>query len=175
LLVAAPLMALVAVAVRLTSPGPALYVQERLGRHGHPFRLYKFRTMVAGAEEQTGPVWARENDPRVTGLGCFLRRHRLDELPQLWNVLRGDMSLVGPRPERAHFYDEFRKTWPLFDRRLEVRPGLVSLSHVLGGYDMAPDDRLRYDLMYIGSVSAATDLKVLLASVRVVVGGKGAR
>ena len=103
------------------------------------------------------------------------RKHRIDEIPQLFNVLRGDMCMIGPRPERPKFHEEFCAKWPLFNRRLSVRPGVTSLSHVLGSYDSTPEDRLRYDLMYISSVSLVTDLKILLATVRVVLGAKGAQ
>ena len=120
-------------------------------------------------------MWAAANDARVTPVGGFLRKHRVDELPQLINVLKGDMSLIGPRPERPHFHEEFCRQWPLFKRRLAVRPGVTSLSHVLGSYDSNPGDRLRYDLMYISSVSLVTDVKILVATVRVVLGAKGAQ
>lgn len=175
LLLAAPICVAAAVAVSATSPGGILYAQERIGRGGRIFKIYKFRTMVADAEAQTGPVWARKNDMRVTQAGRYLRKHRIDEIPQLWNVLRGDMSLVGPRPERPHFHAEFSEQLPLFDRRLAVRPGLTSLSHVLGSYSSDPADRLRYDLVYIGTLSLLNDLKILFSTVRVVLGGKGAQ
>ena len=175
LALAIPVCVVAAVAVRLTSPGPVLYTQERMGRNGRVFNLYKLRTMVPDAEAGTGPIWAQTNDHRVTPVGRFLRRHRIDEIPQLFNVLKGDMSLIGPRPERPHFHEEFRRKWPLFDKRLLVRPGVTSLSHVLGSYNSDPRDRLRYDLMYINSLSFMTDLKILLSTVRVVLGAKGAQ
>ncbi len=164
-----------ALAIKLTSRGPVLYSQERMGRDGRVFRLYKFRSMVSEAESGTGPVWAKADDDRVTPVGRFIRKHRIDEIPQLFNVLRGDMSLVGPRPERPHFHEEFKARWPLFDKRLAVRPGVTSLSHVLGTYASEPGDRLRYDLIYISSLSVLTDLRVLVDTVRVVLGAKGAR
>jgi exopolysaccharide biosynthesis polyprenyl glycosylphosphotransferase len=175
LALASPVCLAAALVVRLTSSGPVLYSQERMGQYGRIFRLYKFRSMVIDAESSTGPVWATAADRRVTPVGRFLRKHRIDEIPQLFNVLRGDMSLVGPRPERPHFHEEFRQKWPLFDQRLTVRPGVTSLSHVLGGYASDPGDRLRYDLIYIGSLSLLTDLRILLATIRVVLGGKGAQ
>jgi exopolysaccharide biosynthesis polyprenyl glycosylphosphotransferase len=175
LLCALPLCLITAAAIKLTSPGPILYAQERVGRGGRRFMLYKFRSMLTDAEAATGPVWAKSNDPRVTPVGRFIRKHRIDEIPQLFNVLKGDMSLVGPRPERPHFHEEFCKQWPLFDRRLAVRPGLTSLSHVLGSYSSNPEDRLRYDLAYISSMSLLTDLKILISTVRVVLGAKGAQ
>jgi exopolysaccharide biosynthesis polyprenyl glycosylphosphotransferase len=175
LLFALPICAVTAAAIKLTSPGGVFYTQERAGKDGRPFLLYKFRSMVADAEARTGPVWASANDARVTRVGRFIRKHRIDEIPQLWNVFRGDMSLIGPRPERPHFHAEFCKTWPLFDKRLALRPGLTSLSHVLGSYSSNPEDRLRYDLIYIGNLSFLTDLRILVATVRVVLGAKGAQ
>lgn len=175
LLLALPICLTTAAAIKFTSPGPLFYTQERMGLNGRRFRLYKFRSMVVNAEAATGPVWAASNDARVTPVGGFIRKHRIDEIPQLLNVLKGDMSLIGPRPERPHFHEEFQSKWPLFDRRLTVRPGVTSLSHVLGSYDSEPEDRLRYDLMYISSLSLVTDIKILVATVRVVLGAKGAQ
>ncbi len=175
LLLAAPICIATIIAIKVTSPGPIFYTQERMGRHGRTFPLYKFRSMVTDAEAKTGPMWARANDDRVTPVGRFIRKHRVDEIPQLLNVLKGDMSLIGPRPERPHFHKEFCEKWPLFDRRLEVRPGVTSLSHVLGSYSSEPEDRLRYDLMYISSLSPLNDIKIAFATVRVVLGAKGAQ
>ena len=175
LLLAMPICILTALAVKLTSPGPIFYTQERMGLGGRTFNVLKFRSMARDAEAKTGPVWAQANDMRVTPVGRFIRKHRIDEIPQLINVLRGDMSMIGPRPERPKFHAEFCEKWPLFNRRLMVRPGVTSLSHVLGSYDSTPEDRLRYDLMYISSLSLMTDLKILLATVRVVLGAKGAQ
>lgn len=177
LLVSAPLCAVAAVLVKATSPGPVLYAQERLGRDGRPFRILKFRSMYTRDADRdiAGHVLAEENDPRFTPVGRFLRKHRIDELPQLVNVLKGDMSLVGPRPVWREFYDAHAESLPLLHLRLLVRPGLTCLSHVLGHYDSDPRDRLRYDLVYINSMSLATDLKVLFATVRIVLSGKGAR
>ena len=174
LVAVSPLCLLTAIAVKLTSSGPVIYSQERLGRYGRKFSIYKFRSMIVDAEKKTGPVWAKAKDTRVTPVGRFIRRHRIDEIPQLLNVLKGDMSLVGPRPERPHFHEEFGKILPLFDKRLVVRPGVSSLSHVLGSYSSEPGDRLRYDLIYISSMSFFTDLKILVATVRVVLGARGA-
>lgn len=175
LVVLSPLAVAAALAVKLTSPGGVIYSQERIGFQGKPFHIYKFRTMRANVEQTSGPMLATENDSRVTPVGGFLRRHRIDEIPQLWNVLRGDMSLVGPRPERPHFVDEFSRSLPLFARRLIVKPGLTSLSHVKGSYGSMPADRLRYDLVYIGSMSLLTDLRILFSTVRIVLSAKGAR
>lgn len=175
LILALPLCIVTAVVIKLTSPGGAFYSQERMGLDGRIFRIYKFRSMVQNAESKTGPVWAQQDDARVTPVGNFIRKHRIDEVPQLWSVFIGDMSLIGPRPERPHFHKEFCEKWPLFDRRLAVRPGLTSLSHVLGSYSSEPEDRLRYDLVYINNPSFLTDLKILLATIRVVLGAKGAQ
>ncbi|MBI2432025.1 MAG: sugar transferase [Candidatus Hydrogenedentes bacterium] len=175
LLLAAPIGAATALAIVATSPGPVFYTQERVGLGGRRFKLYKFRSMVANAEANTGPVWAASNDSRVTPVGRFIRKHRIDEIPQLMNVLKGDMSLIGPRPERPHFHEEFCKNWPLFERRLAVRPGVTSLSHVLGSYESDPVDRLRYDLIYINNLSFIMDVRILAATVRVVLGAKGAQ
>ena len=174
LLLTAPLCVAVAFAIKRESDGAVFYTQERMGLGGRVFNIYKFRTMVEDAEALTGPVLAVNKDPRATPLGRVLRKHRIDEIPQLFNVLKGDMSLVGPRPERPFFHEEFSKELPLFDRRLLVRPGVTSLSHVLGSYASNPAIRLRYDLIYIGTLSLLTDLNILFNTVRVVLGGKGA-
>jgi len=175
LLLASPICLLTAIAIKATSRGRVFYGQMRVGKDGREFLLYKFRSMMSDAEAGTGPVWAAKDDARVTPVGKFIRKHRVDEIPQLWSVLKGDMSLVGPRPERPHFHREFCEKWPLFDKRLAVRPGLTSLSHVLGSYSSEPEDRLRYDLIYIGNLSLVTDFRVLLATIRVVLGAKGAQ
>jgi exopolysaccharide biosynthesis polyprenyl glycosylphosphotransferase len=177
LLLASPLCLITAAAIKLTSPGPVFYTQERLGRGGRPFQVYKFRSMVAGVEarDETGHVLAQENDPRITPVGRLIRKHRIDEIPQLFNVLRGDMSLIGPRPVWREYYETNREELPLIERRLLVRPGLTSLSHILGSYTSAPRDRLRYDLAYISTMSLGTDLKILVETIRIVLSGKGAQ
>jgi lipopolysaccharide/colanic/teichoic acid biosynthesis glycosyltransferase len=131
--------------------------------------------MFIDAEKTTGPVWAAKDDPRVTPVGRFLRAKRLDEIPQLWNILRGDMSLVGPRPERPFFVEEFSKELPLFRLRTMVRPGLTSLSHVMGRYDSAPAHRLLYDLIYIRNLSFMLDVRIIIDTVKVVLTGRGAQ
>ncbi|MBN1344436.1 MAG: sugar transferase [Phycisphaerae bacterium] len=175
LFLALPILLVAAVAVKFDSPGPVFYRQVRMGRGGRKFTLTKLRTMRVDAEKYTGPVWASKNDPRVTGVGRFLRSKRIDEIPQLWNVLKGDMSLVGPRPERPFFYEEFSKDLPLFPLRLRVKPGLTALSHVWGRYDSTPGDRLRYDLVYMSNVSLWTDVRVLCETARIVLTGEGAQ
>ncbi len=175
LVLLSPLLAALALAVRLGSPGPALYRQERQGRGGKPFHVVKFRTMAQGAEDRTGPVLAEEDDPRVTPAGRWLRRTRLDELPQLWNVLRGEMSLVGPRPERPAFADAHLAEEPLYRHRLLARPGMTGLAQIHGRYDTDYRQKLRYDLLYIGNMTLAADLRILAATARIVLTGRGAR
>lgn len=167
-------MATVAALIWLESPGPAIYSQERLGKNGKPFTMYKFRSMYMDAEKN-GPQWAVVNDRRCTRIGKVIRMYHIDELPQLWNILKGDMSIVGPRPERSYFYDEFEKTIPEFRQRLRVKPGLTGLSQVNGCYDMTPEERLVYDMEYIATMSVWTDLKCIFKTVGVVFSRKGAR
>lgn len=162
----APLMALVAALVKLTSVGPAFFCQERVGLFGRSFIMWKFRTMTVDAERQTGPVWAQPGDPRVTPLGRWLRRTSLDELPQLWNVLRGDMSLVGPRPERPMFVDLFSRRLPAYPRRHWTPPGITGWAQVnghRGATDLGP--RLDADLDYIARWSVWFDCEILLRTV----------
>lgn len=136
LILASPVMLLVAIAIKLDSPGPIIYSQVRVGKGGKEYLIFKFRSMVNNAEARTGAVWARKDDNRVTRVGKFIRKTRLDELPQLWNVLKGEMSLVGPRPERPLFVEKFEREHPGFKNRLLVKPGLTGLAQVNGGYDI---------------------------------------
>lgn len=177
LVVLGPLIALLALLVKVTSRGPAFYLQERIGKDGRPFVFAKLRTMVHNAEAETGPVWAKEHDPRVTPLGGILRKYRLDELPQLWNVLKGDMSLIGPRPERGFFVRRFMEEIPLYGKRLLLRPGITGWAQVHHRYDQCQEDvieKLRYDLFYIGHVSFKLDLLILLKTIGVVLSRRGA-
>ncbi len=163
LLVLSPVLLVLALLVRLTSTGPVLLHQERTGMHGAVFRMHKFRTMRADAEEDTGPVWAAVDDPRRTSVGRFLRRFSVDELPQLWNILAGEMSLVGPRPERPVFVSEFSQRLPRYGDRHQVRPGLTGWAQVNDLRGQTPvEDRLLYDLYYIESWSLQFDLKIIL-------------
>lgn len=171
----APLIGAAAAAIRLTSPGPVIFPQERTGRGRAPFTLYKLRTMTLNAEPNEAPMLAAEDDPRITRVGRWLRRWRLDELPQLWNVLRGDMSLVGPRPERPSFVETFCRETPLYERRFLVRPGLTGLAQIHGRYDTDYTHKLRYDLIYINSLSLTTDCQILIATIQTVLTGRGAR
>lgn len=162
-----PLILALALLVKLTSRGPAFYTQTRLGRHGSPFRIYKLRTMVNKCESLTGPRWSVPGDPRVTGLGRFLRRTHLDELPQLLNVLRGDMSLIGPRPERPEFLPELERACPPYRQRLAVRPGVTGLAQVQLPADTSVTSvcrKLAYDLYYIRHLSPWLDLSLLVCT-----------
>jgi sugar transferase (PEP-CTERM system associated) len=172
----APLMLVTAAAVWLDSQGPVLYSQDRVGKNGRLFTLYKFRSMHADAEHGT-PVWAKRNDRRVTRVGRFIRRARLDELPQLWNVLRGDMSFVGPRPERPYFVERLAAVVPYYTERHSVRPGVTGWAQVKYRYGCSAEDgmeKLRYDLYYIKHQSVVFDLTIALDTVKVVISGKGA-
>jgi len=171
-----PIILGTALAVKLSSKGPVIYSQERIGREGKRFRIYKFRSMLVGAEP-SGPQWASKNDPRVTPVGRFIRKSHLDELPQLWNVLRGDMSLVGPRPERDFFVQQLVQEIPYYNRRHRVRPGVTGLYQAMvDKYDENIDDvkqRVKYDLMYIESMSFRLDLKILFRTGYMMFRGKG--
>ena len=178
LVVAAPLLALTALTVRLESPGPVLFRQERVGRGGEVFTLWKFRSMRQDAEKVGVPQWAAKQDPRVTRVGRFLRTTRLDELPQLWNVLVGDMSLVGPRPERQHFVSMLVAESPFYEQRLVVRPGLTGWAQIKAPYASSFEEslkKLKYDLYYIKNMSVFLDLSILLSTARTVLLGRGAR
>jgi exopolysaccharide biosynthesis polyprenyl glycosylphosphotransferase len=176
LTLSSPLWLLVALAVRLESPGNIVYSQERVGINEKRFRMLKFRSMRADAEAKSGPVWAPKDDPRVTRVGRFLRKTRLDEIPQFVNVLKGEMSLVGPRPERPHFVELLSKEIPLYKRRLVVRPGITGWAQIKQGYDTSIDDvrsKVRYDLFYIENMSFRMDIKILLMTVYTMIAGKG--
>lgn len=178
LLALSPLMAVVAVAIKATSPGPILYSQARLTEGGRTFTLWKFRSMRVDAEHTTGATWAAKTDNRVTPIGGLLRKTRIDELPQLLNVLRGDMSLIGPRPERPEIAHELSQAIPKFNRRLRAKAGLTGLAQVIQGY---PDGLLGYrrkvglDMLYIQKWNLLLDLWIALKTVGVVLSGSGAR
>jgi exopolysaccharide biosynthesis polyprenyl glycosylphosphotransferase len=174
----APIIALVALAVRLTSKGDVFYHQERVGLHGRVFMVHKFRSMRQNAEAGTGAVWAsKSGDARVTSIGGFLRRTRLDELPQLWNVFVGEMSLVGPRPERPQFVSQLTEQIPFYGQRHIVRPGLTGWAQVRYSYGASVEDamqKLQYDLFYIKNMSLALDLFIALSTVKTVILRRGA-
>jgi lipopolysaccharide/colanic/teichoic acid biosynthesis glycosyltransferase len=167
LVLTAPLLLLSIILVKLTSPGPAIYAQTRLGRHGRPFTLYKVRTMTHNCESLTGACWSVPGDTRVTALGRWLRRTHLDELPQLWNVLNGDMSLIGPRPERPEFVPQLEQALPHYVDRLQVRPGVTGLAQVQLPADTTLDSvriKLAYDLHYVRNLSLLLDIRIYWAT-----------
>jgi lipopolysaccharide/colanic/teichoic acid biosynthesis glycosyltransferase len=164
-------MALAALAIRVSSNGPVLYSQTRVGRNGVAFRIYKFRSMRVDAEATSGAVWSVENDPRVTRIGRFLRRTRVDELPQLWNVLRGDMSFIGPRPERPEFVADLELQIPYYGQRHVVRPGITGWAQIRHGYGATIEDareKLQFDLFYIKHMSFPFDVYIVLETVKTV-------
>ena len=170
-----PLYLLLSVLVAVTSHGPVIYCQERIGLHGKPFRILKFRTMYLNSEPDT-PLLSRDNDPRITPVGRFMRKYRLDELPQMWNIFRGDMSIVGPRPERGYFIDQIVKEAPYYCLLYKIRPGLTSWGPIKVGYTDTIEkmvDRLNYDIMYMENMSIQLDLKILFFTIRVICDGKG--
>lgn len=178
LVVLSPLLACVAIAIKLDSRGPVLYRQERVGLNGRVFQVLKFRSMRADAEALSGPVWAQEKDPRITRVGAWLRKLRLDEVPQLLNVLEGAMSLVGPRPERPAFVERFRESIPYYEMRHSVRPGITGWAQVSRDYGASLEDareKLEFDLFYIKNLSVWLDLFILFQTTKIVFLGRGAR
>ena len=170
-----PVYVVTAIIVKATSPGPVFYAQERIGHLGRPFKMHKFRSMYVDAE-QAGPALSKDNDPRITPFGRFMRKVRLDEIPQFYNVLRGTMSLVGPRPERQCYIDQIVKRAPEYLLLQRVKPGITSWGQVRYGYASNVDEmveRLRYDLLYLDNMSLTTDLKILLYTVIIIIQGRG--
>ncbi|MFC9447532.1 sugar transferase [Bacillus cereus] len=174
LIILAPVMLVFSLLIILESPGSPFYLQERLGIRGKRFNVIKLRSMRNDAEKN-GAKWAEKNDPRITKIGLFIRKTRIDELPQLFNILKGEMSLVGPRPERPMFTEKFEREIPGFKKRLEVKPGLTGWAQVNGGYEITPREKLRLDIYYINNSSLLLDFKIILKTIKVVCTGDGAR
>jgi len=173
-----PLIIVTAVLIKIDSRGSVLFSQERVGMNKKPYMLYKFRSMVQDAEKQSGPVWASDNDVRVTRIGRAIRKWRIDEIPQLWNVLKGDMSFVGPRPEREFFVEKLKEIIPYYAERFSVKPGISGWAQVCYSYGASVDDaveKLNYDLFYIKNMSIFMDLMIILRTIKIVLFGKGAR
>jgi len=178
LILSAPLALVTAIAIKSESSGPVFYRQERVGQNEKRFTLFKFRSMAEGAEDQMGPVWAAENDPRVTSVGAIIRKLRIDEIPQMINVLKGEMSFVGPRPERPYFVEQLKQTIPYYDLRHSVKPGITGwaqISYQYGDSERDAIEKLQYDLYYIKHMSPVFDLQIIFESIKVILFGWGAR
>lgn len=177
-LISLPVLIFTAILIKLTSKGPVLYKQNRVGKNGDIFEIYKLRTMVIDAEKQTGAVWAKKNDPRITPVGRILRKAHIDEIPQLFNVLKGEMSIVGPRPERPEMVRDFKHLILDYEKRLQVEPGITGLAQVWHKYDETIEDvkkKIKYDLLYVKKRCLWVDLRVMFQTVFVVFTGKGAQ
>jgi len=178
LTVASPLLIFAAILIKLNSPGPVVYRQKRVGLNGKIFLIYKLRTMRVNAEKFSGAVWARENDPRITSVGKVLRKAHIDEIPQLFNVLKGEMSIVGPRPERPEIVTDLKTIIHDYEKRLQVKPGITGLAQVWHKYDETIEDvkkKIKFDLLYIRKMCLLADLKILASTIVVVLTGRGAR
>lgn len=172
LLLSAPLMLLISISIKIDSKGPVLYKQKRVGYKGRVYDVHKFRSMYKEAELETGPILARRNDERITRVGYFLRKLHLDEIPQFFNILKGEMSLVGPRPERPVFVQEFKRNIPGYYRRYVVKPGITGLAQLYGGYETSVENKLKYDLAYINNWSLGMDLNIFFMSTEIVLRGR---
>jgi sugar transferase (PEP-CTERM system associated) len=173
-----PIIIATAILIKIDSRGPVIFSQERLGKNKKVYKIYKFRSMVADAEKQSGPIWAEDNDRRITRVGRVIRQWRVDEIPQLWNVLKGDMSFVGPRPEREFFVSKLEDIIPYFRERFSVKPGITGWAQVCYRYGSSVEDaieKLNYDLFYIKNMSILMDLMIIMRTVKIVLFGKGAR
>lgn len=174
-IISLPIILIFGIAIKLTSPGPVFFKQIRVGYMGHPIKIIKLRSMRNDAEKYTGAVWAKKNDPRVTKVGRFMRKTRIDELPQFWNILKGDMSLVGPRPERYILTEKFSKEWSTYPQRLRIIPGLTGYAQIHGGYDLLPNEKSKLDNYYISNYSLHFDFSIALNTIKIIVTGNGAR
>ncbi|MTI66922.1 MAG: sugar transferase [Firmicutes bacterium] len=174
LIVTFPLVIVIVVLIKLETKGPWLYKQDRVGFNGRKFTIYKLRSMFKDAEKD-GIHWTKENDPRVTKIGKFIRKTRMDEIPQLFNILIGDMSIVGPRPERPFFIKIFNKELPMYKERLTIKPGLTGLAQVNGGYNLTPKEKLHLDLYYIKNKNLLVDIKIIIKTIKVIFTLEGAR
>jgi len=175
LILTSPIMLAASLAILISDGGPVFYRQERVGRNMTPFRIVKFRTMIKNAEDQSGPILASEDDPRITAVGHRMRKLRIDELPQMLNILRGEMSFIGPRPERPAFVEKYLEEIPGYSERYRIKPGVTGLAQVNGGYATTPERKLKYDLMYLYHQSLAFDIQITVETIKVVLSGKGAR
>jgi lipopolysaccharide/colanic/teichoic acid biosynthesis glycosyltransferase len=174
LVIGIPLIIIFGILIKLEDKGPIIYKQERAGKHGKLFNVYKVRSMRVDAEKY-GAQWAQENDPRILKVGNFIRKTRIDEMPQLFNILKGDMSIIGPRPERPMFTTQFNEEIDGFINRLLVKPGLTGWAQVNGGYEITPGEKLKWDIDYIQSKNVFIDIRIIVKTISVVLTGKGAR
>lgn len=175
LIIGLPIMIIVAILIKIDDKGPIFYTQERLGKNEKKFLVYKIRSMRVDAEKYGGAQWAQKDDPRVTKIGKFIRKTRIDEIPQLFNILKGDMSLIGPRPERPELTYKFNEEIPGFISRLKIKPGLTGWAQVNGGYDITPEEKMIWDIEYINNRNFILDMRIILKTIKVIFTGEGAR
>lgn len=174
LIIGIPLVLIFGILIKLEDKGPIIYKQERVGKYGKLFDVYKLRSMKMDAEKY-GAQWAQDNDPRILKVGKFIRKTRIDEIPQLFNILKGDMSIIGPRPERPMFTMQFNEEIDGFINRLLVKPGLTGLAQVNGGYEITPEEKYKWDMKYISKRNIICDLKIIIKTIGIVLTGEGAR
>ena len=176
LIISFPILLIVTLIIKVSTKGKIIFKQERIGLNGTPFIVHKFRTMYEDSEKDTGPVWAKVNDPRVTKIGYYLRKTRIDEFPQLFDVLIGNMSIVGPRPERDFFVSKLKKKFPYYNRRLNVRPGITGWAQIMGSYDTDienVENKLKLDFYYIENISIWLDIKIMIITIWVMISSRG--
>lgn len=174
-IISLPIILVFAILIKLNSKGPVFFKQKRVGYMGKPITIVKLRSMCNDAEKKTGAVWAKKDDPRVTSVGRFMRKTRVDELPQFWSIIKGDMSLVGPRPERFVLTEKFSKEWPDFPKRLRIIPGLTGYAQIHGGYDLKPNEKCKLDNYYIDHYSLTNDFNIVFKTIKIIFTGDGAR